>query len=274
MSSGNQKKRPAHTQTTRTTSTSRAQQGNRAGRTEAARKAQQRRQHISWLGTGLVIAIVAVAAIIVINNRSGDDNDNSGPASIATIVPGYALDSSIPTDGMTLGSPDAPVTIVEYGDYQCPFCVRFKRNDMPTLINEYIQTDQVRFEYHEYPIIGGGDSDGESFRAAEAAVCASDQGQFWPYHNLLYANSLGEFVGSFSTDRLKRMAEQVPGLDVATFNSCLDNRTKQNTVQQMANEAQAAGIRSTPTFVINGRTVSGADYGAIKDVVEDELAGQ
>jgi protein-disulfide isomerase len=149
---------------------------------------------------------------------------------------------------------------------------------MDTLISEYIQTGLIRFEYHEFPIIdsksdGSFDQDGESFRAAEAAMCANDQGQYWPYHNLLYANSLGEHVGSFSTDRLKRMAEQTPGLDLETFNACVDNRTHRDTVQQMANEAQTAGINSTPTFVINGRPVSGADYGAIKDVIEEQLAG-
>ena len=70
------------------------------------------------------------------------------------------------------------------------------------------------------------------------------------------------------------MAEQVPGLDTESFNSCLDRRAHRDTVQQMANEAQAAGINSTPSFMINGQLVSGADYGANKDVIEDELAGQ
>jgi protein-disulfide isomerase len=274
MTSGKQRKGSAQSPAGGARHGNQQRQSNRAARMAAQKKAEQRRQLITWLGTGLVIAIVAVAAIILINNRGDDENDNTGPASVATIVAAPAIDPAIPMDGMALGNPDAPVTIIEYGDYQCPFCVRFKRNDMPTLISEYIQTGQVRFEYHEYPIIGGGDQDGESFRAAEAAVCANDQGQFWPYHNLLYANSLGEFVGSFSTDRLKRMAEQVPGLDLETFNACLDNRTHRDTVQQMANEAQAAGINSTPSFMINGRLVSGADYGAIKDVIEDEFAGQ
>lgn len=232
-----------------------------------------------WLGAGLIIAVVAVAALIVINNLGDDDGaDSSGPASIATIVPGLFIDSSIQMDGMALGTADAPITVVEYGDYQCPLCGQFQRNDMDTLMSEYIQSGLIRFEYHEFPIIdsnsdGSFDQDGESFRAAEAAMCANDQGQYWPYHNLLYANFLGEGAGSFSTDRLKRIAEQTPGLDLETFNACVDNRTHRGTVQQMANEAVAAGISSTPTFEINGRPVSGADYGDIKDVIEEQLAG-
>lgn len=268
MTRGHRRRRPA-----------RELEPNQAARSAAARKAKDRRQLFTWLVAGIVLAFLAVVGLIVWNESVNDNDGDEPSANLATIVPGEKIDTSIPIDGMALGDAGAPITVVEYGDYQCPHCVRFHRNGLDALMSEYIQPGNVRFEYREFPIVdqnpdGSFDTDAESFRAAEAAICAADQGQYWPYHNLLFANSHGESVGSFTVDRLKGLAERTPGIDLATFNGCVDNRTHLETVRQMANAAIAAGIDSTPTFVVNGRPIEGADYGAISDVIDEQLTGQ
>ena len=279
MSHGKQKKRRSGNRPAGTAGSRQAGANNRTTRIAADQKAQQRRQLLSWLGTGVVIAIVAVATLIVLNNRGGEGKSVAGgPDNPATVVAGQFIDSSIQQNGTVLGIPEAPILVVEYGDYQCPFCVKFHRESMERLMSEYIQSGLIRFEFHEYPIIdsnddGSFDTNGESYQAAEAARCANDQGEYWPYHNALYDNSLGEFKGSFTPDRLKQIATLVPALDQDAFGACVDNRTHTATVQQLAADAVAAGINSTPTFVINGRPVTGADYEAIKQAIEEQLAG-
>ena len=233
---------------------------------------------MKWLGTGLLLAILAVGALIYINSQDDDDNTGSN-ADAATVVAADPLPEGIEQNGTVLGDPNAPVLIVEYGDYQCPFCKRFAINDYPTLIQDYIATGKVRLEYKQFPIIGSNsdgsyDQSGESFKAAEAAYCANDQGKFWPMHDLLYENSLGEFKGSFTIDRLKRIAALIPDLDQAAFASCLDRGTHAQDVLASGTEADASGVNSTPTFIVNGQTVSGADYDRLKSVIDAKLAEQ
>jgi protein-disulfide isomerase len=141
----------------------------------------------------------------------------------------------------------------------------------------YIRPGLIRFEFHEYPVLsqrsdGSFDTDGESWRAAEASLCANDQGQYWPYHDALYANSIGISQGSFTPDRLVEIARQVPALDIAEFQSCIVGRTQTSAVQELASQAMASGIDSTPTFVINGERIEGADWTAISEAIDDKLA--
>jgi protein-disulfide isomerase len=230
---------------------------------------------LKWLGTGLLLAVFAVVALIVINSR--DDGDAPGSnADVATVVAADPLPEGVQQNGNVLGDPNAPVLIVEYGDYQCPFCKRFAVNDFPTLVEEYIATGKARLEYRQFPIIGSNsdgsiDQQGESFHAAEAAACAQDQGKFWPMHDLLYENSLGEFKGSFTIDRLKRVAAMISDLDQEAFASCLESGTHTQDVLASASEASTSGVNSTPTFIVNGQMVRGADYGQLKNAIDAKL---
>jgi protein-disulfide isomerase len=244
----------------------------------AAQQAKRRQELMKWLGTGLLLAVFAVVAMIIINNREGSDSPGSN-ADVATVVAAESLPEGIQQNGNVLGDPNAPVLIVEYGDYQCPFCKKFAVEDYPTLINDYIATGKARLEYRQFPIIGSNsdgsfDQSGESFKAAEAAACAQDQGKFWPMHELLYKNSLGEVKDSFTIDRLKRIAALIPDLDPPAFASCLDGGTHAQTVLASGLEATTSGVNSTPTFIVNGQQVSGADYGRLKSVIDAKLSEQ
>src|SRR5262249_6614274 len=155
---------------------------------------------------------------------------------------------------------NAPVTIVEFSDFLCPFC----RRAQPTLSAiEKRYGDKVRFAFRDYPLeqLHPG-----ATRAAEAARCATDQGKFWPYHDRLFQKATA------SPDDLKTYAGEV-GLDVAKFNECFASGKHAAAVQKDMHEGSRLGIGGTPAFFINGRMVSGAQpLEAFAQIIDDELA--
>ena len=168
------------------------------------------------------------------------------------------------TDVATAGFPsrgpeDAPVTIVEFGDFQCPFC----GNLFPTMerVRE-IYPDEVRIVYRHYPL---RNIHPRAQQAAEAAICAQDQGHFWEYHDSLFGNQR-----ALEVPDLKQRAADL-GLDTVTFNTCLDSGRKYDFVQVDVDAGSAAGVNSTPTLFINGRLMSGPAPRQIQTVIEDEL---
>jgi len=212
----------------------------RAARIAADQKKSKQRRLFAVIGGAVVIAIVAIAVLAIINR----DNDNN--VTLAAVQPVSTIDSSIPRSGMTLGSETAPVLIVEYGDYQCPFCAQFNSGAFQTLLSQYIATGQVRMQFSPFSFLGD-----ESTDAAEAALCANDQGKFWEMHETIYGNQIGENEGAFSKERLAEMA-QMAGLDMDAYNSCMADGTHSSTVTDLNQAANAAGVTSTPSFTING----------------------
>lgn len=242
----------------------------RPTRREAAE--HQRRRLLGIMGAAIAGAVAVAVVLILLNSREGDGvTGNTVDAGNGLRAPAVGIDDELTRDGRTLGDPAAPILVAEYADYQCPFCTGFGLTGLPQLLDDSVATGQVRLEYRHFVVIGSDDPDGESFRAAEAAECARDQGRFWEMHELLVANSLGEFQGSFTPERLKEIATLVDGLDQAAFGSCVDARSHQAAVVQMRADGRAAGIRSTPTFVVNGQPVTGG-YTALKTVIDEQLA--
>ncbi len=150
------------------------------------------------------------------------------------------------------GSPDAPVVMVEFADFQCPYCGHFALDSEPRITAAYIDSGRVRFGYQHFAFLGP-----ESGWAAEASECADEQGAFWEYHDLLFRRQAGENQGAFSKDNLKALAGELT-LDRAAFDDCLDSGKYAELVQSETQAAQSIGVRSTPTFVINGQPVLGA----------------
>ena len=151
-----------------------------------------------------------------------------------------------------LGALDAPVVIAEYADFQCPFCGVFAREVKPRIEAAYVTTGKVRFEWHDFAWMGA-----ESRAAANAARCAADQGAFWPYHDKLYATRVAPNSGTFSRERLIAAAQEL-GLDVPAFSACLDADTHGAVVRADTAEAARLGMTGTPTFLINGKMLVGA----------------
>lgn len=151
-----------------------------------------------------------------------------------------------------MGDPNAPVTIVEFADFQCPFCGRHVSGAGRQIDLLYIESGKVRLGYQHFAFLGP-----ESFWAAEASECANDQGAFWAYHDLLFASQNGENQGAFNQDKLKGFAANL-NLDTTEFNACLDSGKYTELVQTESNAARVLGVQSTPTFLINGQPLVGA----------------
>jgi len=217
-----------------------------------------------WLAAGgcavLLCAMLFVGVLVVIGP---DFIEQVFPRSV---VPAGQLPRAI-TLNNTMGNPNAPVHIIEYGDFQCPYCLKFWSETEPQLIEEYVNTGKVYFIYRSLGAFLGE----ESAWAAEGAYCAGDQGRFWEYHDTLFVNWNGENTGNYSKDRLIQFAESLE-LDMQTFESCLRDGWHTATVDQDAADASAAGVRATPTFFINGFMVEGAQpFAVMRQYIEEAL---
>ena len=161
----------------------------------------------------------------------------------------------------SLGRASAPVTVIEFSDFQCPFCQRVA----PTL-KKVRETygDKVRIVWKDFPLT---QIHPQAFKASEAAHCAGDQGKFWEYHDRLFANQQ-----QLQPDDLKKHAADL-GLDAAAFNACLDSSKYGERVRDGVAQGTRLGVNSTPTIYINGRMLSGAQpYEAFVSVIDEELS--
>jgi protein-disulfide isomerase len=163
-------------------------------------------------------------------------------------------------DDPVLGPDDAPITIIEFSDYRCPFCQRFRLETLDRLFEAY--PDQIRFIYRDFPVVGG-------FEAAIASECADEQGEYWAYHDLLFS---GEFP-ELSNEAYLAYADQL-NLDSAAFESCLEDESIASEVESDAIYAAGLGVTGTPTFFINGIPLVGAQpLEMFTQIIDAELGG-
>ncbi len=181
------------------------------------------------------------------------------PVEITPITP---QSHPVPVDGTTIGNPGAPVLVEAFEDFQCPACQNFTEQIEPLILKNFVYTGIARFSYRFYPIIGN-----ESVAAANAALCANANGRFWDFHDILYANQLGENRGAFSTRKLEAMGASL-GLDATSFNACLDARTFDDAVQADFDEGRLRTVVGTPTIFVNGEILPDFDYLTIAQAIE------
>lgn len=161
--------------------------------------------------------------------------------------------------GAAKGPSSAPIEMIEFSDFQCPFCQRAHAT-VERVLTTY--GNNIRFVYRHYPVPGHANAK----PAAEASECAKEQGKFWPYHDRLFANP-----SKLSDADLKQHAASV-GLDTTAFNACFDSHKYASVVDADAKDGEAAGVNGTPAFYINGRMVSGAQpFDVFKRIIDDEL---
>jgi len=231
------------------------------------------------LSVSILVAAVLIAGSILYV-LGGGRTALPGTANIGDIVPSTAAPSLESTD-VILGNADAPVTVFEFGDYQCPYCANFFIQNEQKLRDAYIQTGKVNMVYRNFAFLGQ-----ESFDAAAASECAKDQKQFWAYHDALYraeyadeqANPQNfENNGNLNRDLFIKLADQLK-LDHATFVECIDSKKHAPTVTKEVDAARALGVNSTPTFYVNKDQVRGALYEddstfgkGLKSVIESNL---
>jgi len=202
------------------------------------------------IGAAVLVALIVVAVLVLSNQGSGSPTAQPGTA------PGE----------ISYGAADAPVIVVEYADFQCPYCRDFALGPELQLRQDYTDKGLVRFVFRNFPFIGQ-----ESTWAAEAAECANDQGRFRDYHDKLYQEQGAENSGAFAKDNLKRFAADL-GLDTAQFNTCLDSGKYASLVRDGYNEAQGRRINSTPTLLVDGQLVTnGSSYPVLQAAIDAAL---
>lgn len=229
-----------------------------------------------WLlPVSILIAAVLVAGAIIYNSSSGNSRETGElTANISNIV--NEMDN-IKDRRALLGDPDAPLTIVEFGDFQCPFCGKFFQEAGRKIREEYVKTGKVNVVSVDLAFLGK-----ESQWAAQAAYCAGEQGSYWQYHDYIYSylwdnyysqGKNGENVGALSKENLKEFAGEL-GLNSDEFNQCLDSgRYAEKVEEGLALAKKLLGKRlSTPSIFVGKTLIQGAQpYEVFKQSIEQQL---
>lgn len=187
---------------------------------------------------GIIVSIIVVGVILVYSTSSVE-TANTDVRLHGTI--------STTTGSPIIGSPSAPITIVEFGDYQCHQCYNWFHNTKPSIFQNYVDTGKVNLVFVDLAFLGR-----DSPKAAQASYCAEDQGKYWEYHNQLYISQESKIDNGWAnSERLKSFAFSL-GLDPELFDSCLDSGKYAKRVQSNIAEAKKFGVSGTPTFFIIG----------------------
>ena len=226
---------------------------------------------------GIIVAILVGSAFIAaamiylgMQMRGGADlsaqieqgiKDYVAKQQAAANQPPEPVDVSTDDDAVK-GDPNAPVTIIEFSDYECPFCKRFYENTLPQIDEKYIKTGKAKLVYRDFPL----NFHQNAMPAAIAAECVRDQGgdeAYFKYHDIIFDNS-----PNIGPDNLKAWGRQL-GFNI---DECLDNEAFKDEVQKDFLDGQKAGVRGTPAFFINGRMISGAQpYAVFEQAIEEAL---
>ncbi len=237
------------------------------------------------LGIGAGVAVVAIIAVFFAFNIMSEEKqltfDQIESPTQETILQQaenlkqepQKFDASIFIENGSpyLGNPTAPITLVEFGDYQCFFCNKFFHTTEPDIISNYVETGKVKIIFKDFTIIGS-----DSVAAAHAAHCADDQGKFWEYHDILYNNWTGENNGWASSENLHRFAQNV-GLDINEFSECMESKIHIPLIAASVEDAKTLGLGGTPGFFVIGVDnqiikIPGAQpYSVFESIFDSEL---
>ncbi|MFF7729668.1 DsbA family protein [Streptomyces sp. NPDC008001] len=215
-------------------------------------------RRIAALGAilALVAAVVAVGMAI---GRSGSGSGKRGPSGSSSADPmqgayeraEQATSRRQDGDPLALGRKDAPVVLVEYADYQCSYCGKFTRDSQPELVRKYVDEGVLRIEFRNFPIFGK-----DSERAARASWAAGQQGKFWQFHDEVYAKlRKGD---ALAEDKLADLAGKAGVTDIDRFRSDLNGPASEEAVKKDQEEGYRLGVTSTPSFLVGGRPIAGA----------------
>lgn len=205
--------------------------------------------HAPSMAIGAGIASIAIIVAFLAFNTLDNEPEliveptptiqESGPAKITAAT---FMENGSPI----LGDPNAPITLIEFGDYQCYFCNQFFHTTEDELFKNYVETGKVKVIFKDYTIIGP-----DSITAAHAAHCADEQGQFWKYHDTLYNNWNGENNGWASSENLLRFASDI-GLNIDQFSQCMIDSKHAPIIANSNQDAKDLGLTGTPAFFVIG----------------------
>ncbi len=183
----------------------------------------------------LIIGVAVGAFLVHYNQQANPDPGHSSKLTASNLKSGGSP---------VMGDPKAPVTILEYGDYQCTFCYRFHQTTLNAIQEKYVKAGRVNVIFKDFALNGP-----DSVLAAEASHCAGDQGRYWQYHDEIYENWGGERTGWVTRDSVAGFAGSV-GLNLEEFSDCLDRQRYRGAVLDMYRAGQEIGVDATPSFFI------------------------
>ncbi len=213
-------------------------------------------QNSTQIAGAIIVAGIIVAGAILLRGSSAPIQAGIPVPDKATM--GTTTLAPVTSQDRILGNPGSKVTLIMYEDFQCPYCGRFFKDSEGSIVANYVNTGKIDFVYRDFPFLGP-----ESFKSAEAARCAGDQGKFWQYHDYLFTHQNGENKGAFVDANLKSFAATL-GLNTTTFSQCLDSGKYTQAINDSATEGKTAGVNGTPKgFILkNGKivaTIEGAE---------------
>jgi protein-disulfide isomerase len=209
-----------------------------------------------------ILAVLALAGLAVLAYLLLRPGTTSIPANVT-----IQASDTLGFRGYLKGSPDAPVEITEFADYQCPFCQTFATLQMPTIEERLIKSGRVRWRYRDFPL----QQHPFARLAAHSAACADEQGKYWELHQRIYEGQ-SEWAGARNAGSLFRNYAQASGLDLGRYDACMKAGKYAGRIQASYNEGVQLGVSSTPTLLVSGRLYRGRfDSDAITKLV-DSLA--
>lgn len=194
-------------------------------------------------------AISAITLIVVFFAVENIETEKELPIESAPSIeeagpPKVTMSTFLENSSPILGDPNAPITLVEFGDYQCHFCNVFFHNTEKDIVKNYVETGKVKMIFKDFTIIGP-----DSINAAHGAHCANDQGLFWEYHDVLYDNWTGENNGWASSENLLQFAQQI-GLDIDEWSQCMIDSEHSEIIAASNQDARSLGLTGTPSFFV------------------------
>jgi protein-disulfide isomerase len=241
-----------------------------AAESQDATAAQARKRRIQYLSLAAFGAVAVIVALIVISQSGSDDNNGNTPTSVANVKGVAQVNSElegISQSGQTLGDSSAPVTVIEFGDPQCPVCKAFAEQVAPDLISSEVKTGDVKYVYQPYLIIGP-----DSKPAMEAILAAGEQERFWNYLQLFYANQGEENSGYVTDDFLTNIAKAAGVSDLDAWNESRNSSKWDAVIAKGTTDAEGFGFNGTPSLVAQGpkgtQTISGFSLSEIQAAIQ------
>jgi protein-disulfide isomerase len=226
-------------------------------RTVATRKAIKQKRAQRERRQGTIILVAGIIVVLVILGFAIYPQIKAATAPIGTIVQITPV-ARPQASGTAAGNPNAKMRIDVFEDFQCPVCRQFTATIEPQLMQNEVASGQVYYVFHNFPFIDRGtwtSAQKESHQAANAAMCASAQGRFWDYHDILFANWTGENVGDFNDNRLVAFAQAIK-LDMNSFNTCFKANTFQTQIDADLAEGNSMNVTGTPSIFVNNKEVT------------------
>ncbi len=220
-----------------------------------------------WMIVSVVLAVSLIGTLAVTGVLGGITGTSGSTLDFQDDNGVQKLKVTAPTDAHTKGNTDAPITIIEFSDFECPFCNRFYTDTLPSIQSDWIATGKAKLMYRQYPL----GFHPQAMPAARASECAADQGKFWEYHNTIFTNQ-----ASLATPGIFSQWAQDLKLDVAAFDTCYESNKHDGRINKDIADGNVVGVSGTPSFLIGNdkdgyQLVVGAQpYVVFKQILESQ----